>query len=70
MVAEVQERTGQSANAVLRQFGVKLENEPLILTAKVLKEPRLSFRDRSDARLTDGSWNLLSNDRRDQRFVR
>ena len=70
MVADVQERTGQSANAVLRQFGLKLENEPLILTAKVLKEPKLLFGERSDARVTDGSWHLLRNDKRDQHFIR
>jgi hypothetical protein len=49
---------------------LKLENEPLILTAKVLKEPKLLFGERSDARVTDGSWNLLSNDKRDQHFIR
>jgi len=59
MAEEVQAQTGQSSSALLSQFNVKIENEPLTLKAKVLKEPNITFHNKIRGSLRDGSWNLL-----------
>lgn len=54
---ELQNKHGVSFNSVLANFHLKRSPEPEELRAKVLTEPRVSFK-ANDARLNNGSWNL------------
>ena len=67
LVEKRHEQSGLSANALLSQFSIQVNEAPVTLKAKVLREPVISFRSGSSASLRDGSWNLLDG-RNDQVF--